>query len=198
MKITTTLTVRRAVPELQIFYEVIDKSEIIYNLQGTILDLTPYVLTLEEIEAYKCFRRIVAKSTLLAVERLATINSAKNLPNPDPLTSLIINASYNTKLPVTIFSIDDFNAVQLRFSKPGEVMESREGRIKLPAGSLVADTSRGILGQFGIKSSPLGKLASNTKKVVVLSFGVNETTAVKSKDLVNILTTSLTNKGDIK
>ncbi|HSW75209.1 MAG TPA: hypothetical protein VLG16_05080 [Candidatus Saccharimonadales bacterium] len=182
MKITIDEEVRAKFPELHIFFRVIQKGR-----PGPTMDDAAYsdaALTDVEFADYKLFREKVSGDTLLAVERLLH-RGKDDLPQPDPITNLIIGASYATRLPVTIFCDDGFGSITIRFSKRRDAMEVGGCYEKVEPGLLVADTERGILGILGIKSSDVGKLKDTSKSLVVLSFGCSAGTNKKSKELVD-------------
>lgn len=182
MKIRIDETVKTKFPELHIFFKAIQKEGLIRDLADSVYDDT--ILTDSEFADYRLFRKKVSGNTLLAVERLLQ-RGKSNLPKPDPVTSIIIDASYMTRLPITIFCDDSFSSIAIRFSKLGDVMKLDEHDEKIEPGLLVADTDRGILGVLGTKSSSVGRLSDTSKGLVILGFGCSVKTSKKSMKLVN-------------
>lgn len=195
MKITINNAVRKVVPELELFFDVVQVRDI--RRRSSSLDLKHLRdLTLDEREkaSYREFRNKVAGNDLLAVERLKSYQSIADLPAPDPLTSIVIQASYHTDIPITVFSIDEFSSVKLRFSTKGDCLRTKQGDIHIKPHSLIADTDKGILGVLGIKSSSRGRLTSTTQRVAILSFGCSRATSMKSKNLVERVVEGLETK----
>ncbi|HMS50445.1 MAG TPA: hypothetical protein PKA02_03365 [Candidatus Saccharibacteria bacterium] len=185
MKVTIDEAVRKAVPELKLFFQAAQLQDISRNLES--LDpqfLTSVKLNKSEVAEYRVFREKVAGDDSLAVERLRSYDNSHDLPSPDPLTSLVIQASYSTNLPVTVFAVDEFDSVSIRFATEGDVLKTKSGDVQIKPHSLIADTDKGVLGILGIKSSSLGKINQNTKEVAILSFGCSQATNKKSKKLV--------------
>jgi len=181
MKITIDEAVKAKFPELHIFFRVIQRGLVAPKMDSTAFSSA--ALTDAEFADYKLFREKISGNVLLAVERLLQ-RGKDNLPQPDLITSLIIGASYATRLPVTIFCDDDFSSITVRFSRQGDALELNGHYEEIEPGLLVADTKRGILGIVGIKSSDVGKLKGTPKSLVVLSFGCSAETNKKSKKLV--------------
>lgn len=195
MKVTIDPVVHKTFPDLAVFFSVIQEKDITSSF---VCD--PDIrLSEEEIAAYRSFRTAIAGDTLLAVERLKSFDNPENLPSPDPLTGFIIKASYRSSIPITVFSNDTFDTVQLRLSIDGDALVRKGVREQLPSGSLIADTEQGILGRLGIRSASVGELTiGKTESVVVLSFGCSKSTNKKSKDLVDYAVSKLTDrKGSI-
>jgi DNA/RNA-binding domain of Phe-tRNA-synthetase-like protein len=186
MKITIDQEVKTKFPELGVFYRVIQNAALNHSVRS---DHNGVKLTDEEFEDYRQFRSKNSGELLLAVERL--LERSKSLPEPDPLTSLIIQTSYSTRLPLTVFCSDSFSSVTIRFSRSNDVLKLNERSESIKPGLLVADTDHGIMGVFGIKSSTLGRVTSESKNLVVLSFACSERTKAKASKLVEIMADKL-------
>lgn len=188
MKITVDEIVKAKFPELQIFFKVIRKEAIVHILDDAVYNSA--MLTDTEFADYQMFRKNIFGNTLLAVERLLQ-RAKRSLPKPDPLTSLIVEASYMTRLPLTIFCDDSFSTLTICFSKLGDAMKLDEHDEEIEPGLLVANTEQGILGILGTKSSSVGKLSCTSESLVILSFGCSIRTSKKSMKLVNQVTDRL-------
>ncbi len=195
MKVVLDASVRKVIPELEVFYKVIQVREISDDIGSLNLKaLDGLRLSRQEKASYSKFREKFAESSLLAVERLKSYPTIKDLPVPDPLTGLIIKASYYTDIPITVFSVDEFNSVEIRFSVKGEYLKTKNGSTPIKPHSIIAVTEKGILGILGIRSSYLGKLKPDSQEVAVLSFGCSQITSIKSKELLLQTITQLQTK----
>ena len=187
MKITLSKELQQAMPELGIFFEELPVTNLTSDLDTADLkELLILRLNRTEQAQYARFRELVAGKTLLAVERLRQFSSPDDLPSPDSITALVIKHSYYTQIPITVFCSDSFTQVVLRYSREGEALEHDKFHEIIPSDSVIADTDRGILGIFGIKSADLGKITGSSKSLVVLSFDVSSTTRNKSRELVKL------------
>lgn len=199
MKVAIDDAVCKAIPELKIFFKTVQLQAADRNIKP--LDsqsLARLELNKNEVAEYRAFRGKIAGNELLAVERLKSYGSISDLPSPDRLTNLVIQASYHTNVPITIFSVDEFDSVSIRFAIEGDVLKTKKGDIQIKPHSLIADTEHGILGVLGIKSSFLGKLNPDTQQVAVLSFGCSQETNKKSMGLVEQITQELQTRHYIK
>ncbi len=191
MKLTIDTQVEQALPELKIFFETLPKP---LSFQHATLKpqlFTSTKLTKAELSQYRKFRRKIAGDERLAAERLRAYPSPDSLPTPDPLTSAVIQASYHTGIPITVFSADTFDAITLRFAGANNVLATNRGNSPISTGALIADTKLGVLGIFGIKSSVLGKILPTTQRITILSFGVSTPTYKKSCALVQLVTRNI-------
>lgn len=185
MKIRIDDKVHQVFPELKIFFDVIKSRSIAAKPQSLNAErLVKYKLNEKEVAEYQAFRQKIAGDDQLAVERLKNFKSEHDLPAPDPLTSRIIQASYLTDLPITIFSADKFDSILVRFSDDNDVLDIKDHSETIKLNSLVASTECGVLGVLGIKSSSLGKLSDKSGKLVILSFSCSQNTGVKSEGIV--------------
>lgn len=184
MKITLSKEVKSSLSELTINCIQIEHPGTAKGLP----ELSSMTLIDKEVAQYAQFRKKIAGNKLLAVERLHKIQTTELLPDPDPLTNLIIKASHTTNIPITVFSLDELsNTVNLRFSGANEYLELSKERLALSKGSLVAESRGKLIGLFGITSSVHGKLTGLDASVVILSFGVSKSTSKKSQALVQSL-----------
>lgn len=189
MSINIDQQVKVKFPELTIFFEIVQNKSLIHEKS---LDFKDSILTDTEFEDYQQFRKKASGKSLLAIERL--LERGGSLPQPDPITAFVIQASYATRLPITIFCNDGFNSVLIRFSKTGDVLRVNEHDESIAPGLLVADTEHGILGILGVKSSDLGKLNKCSNNLVILSFASSKRVNSKSKMLVDTLSNYFKNK----
>lgn len=181
--------VGRRFPYLSLCYKLINNPK---NARLKMPNLEAFKLTKSELSEYICFRKKIAGKKLLAVERLLKVKSNRELPNPDPITRLIIEASYKTGLPITVFTLDRIGgAIVIRFSKSGEFLQLSEKQQRLPEHSLVAVAGDKIIGQFGIKSSLYAKLGPINKSVIILSFAISTDTSQKCRNVIEKLSASL-------
>lgn len=192
MKMTIDDAVKAKFPELHVFFKIIQDGVLACDLNNVVRQ--DIALTDSEFADYQLFRKKSSGNTLLAVERLLE-RDKDNLPKPDPITSQIVRVSYKTRLPLTIFCSDSFSSIVIRFSKTGDVLKFDEHDEVVYPGLLVADTNQGLLGILGTESSSLGKLSNRSGSLVILSFGCGMRTSIKSKQLVDDVTSGLNDRG---
>lgn len=191
MKVIINKDVQEKYTEFTVFYKTLKVKPNKINSSFDFNKLKKLILNDNEINKYKEFRKDISELDILAVERLSKYSSLNDLPKPDPFTSFIIQASYLTNIPITIFSAEEFQTINIRFSDKKDKLLTKNGLESIPFNSLIADTEKGILGVLGIKSSLIGRIKPNTKLCTILSFGCDTKTSKKSDKLVKLVTDSI-------
>lgn len=186
MNLSIASEVRRAFPELRIYYCEVRNNAVRTSFKAKNIPKNSFRLTESEYAELQSFRSKLSKD-LFAVERLQKYKNEKQLPISDPITTEIIRLSYASRLPITSFCNDTFNNVTIRFSKPGETILVKDIPTLINDKSIVADTEKGLLGVMGIKSTRLGKIEKESKNIVILSFGYSDSMCRKSKSAVQVI-----------